>query len=450
MSDATATTNGVKVNKFDGDGVPFKAKLIGMEDLSIDRDEKVCLDSMIKLKAMVRVRGEHKQKLQLNLTMNGIKVYDDTTKVQIASHEVERVSFVVLDPRDQRAFGYVYNTSDDRHQFWAIKTERQAALTVLAMKELFETAFEEFTKSEKAKAQVNQTTVSTNVTGSTQVQQSVFPTVPALSSPVTSSPPVAPVGEILWGDEPAIPSFPPVPPVQTSQQLPPQQSVPAGDLWGMDDPVIPPTQPPSDSLSDLFDSLGPPPPPPVTTTAVPRIPTIPTMPTVPSIPVTNQQAPTTAPTTDIFSMFASPAPTSNVNNSMFVQSPPRPSTIAQPQQQQQQQLQQSNLLFSSPTPAFVPQQQQQPNLLFSTPAPVIVPQQQTLQQPNLLFSTPAPAIVPQQQQNLLFSTPLPTPTLLNQQQPSQPNLLMSTPAPAVIPPTATKPVDEFDLLGAFS
>ena len=69
----------------------------------------------------------------------------------IASHEVERVSFVVLDPRDQRAFGYVYNTSDDRHQFWAIKTERQAATTVLALKELFETAFEEFTKAEKEK-----------------------------------------------------------------------------------------------------------------------------------------------------------------------------------------------------------------------------------------------------------------------------------------------------------
>jgi hypothetical protein len=63
-----------------------------------------------------------------------------------------------LDPRDNRAFGYVYNTSDDRHQFWAIKTERIAATTVLALKELFEVAFEQFTNSEKAKAEANQAT----------------------------------------------------------------------------------------------------------------------------------------------------------------------------------------------------------------------------------------------------------------------------------------------------
>jgi len=63
-----------------------------------------------------------------------------------------------LDPRDNRAFGYVYNTTDDRHQFWAIKTERAAGTTVLALKELFETAFEQFTNSEKAKAEVNQAT----------------------------------------------------------------------------------------------------------------------------------------------------------------------------------------------------------------------------------------------------------------------------------------------------
>jgi hypothetical protein len=53
-----------------------------MEDLSLDRDEKLCLDSMFKLKAAVIARGEHKQKIQLNLTLNGIRVYDDATKVK--------------------------------------------------------------------------------------------------------------------------------------------------------------------------------------------------------------------------------------------------------------------------------------------------------------------------------------------------------------------------------
>jgi hypothetical protein len=52
-----------------------------MEDLSVDRDEKICLDSIFKLKAVVRARGEHKQRIQVNLTMDAVKVFDDATKV---------------------------------------------------------------------------------------------------------------------------------------------------------------------------------------------------------------------------------------------------------------------------------------------------------------------------------------------------------------------------------
>jgi disabled family protein 2 len=90
MSDASVsspetptTSNKSNAKKFEGDGVSFKGKLIGMEDLSIDRDEKICLDSMFKLKAVVRARGEHKQKIQLNLTMSAVRIIDDTTKVFI-------------------------------------------------------------------------------------------------------------------------------------------------------------------------------------------------------------------------------------------------------------------------------------------------------------------------------------------------------------------------------
>ncbi|CAF3470706.1 unnamed protein product, partial [Rotaria sp. Silwood2] len=157
----TTTSNGFHAKKFEGDGLPFKAKLIGMEDLSIDRDEKICLDSMFKLKAVVRARGEHKQRIELNITMSALKVIDDATKAQIAIHEIERISFVVIDPRDLHAFGYIYNTSDGRHQFWAIKTERVAAVTVLALKEAFELAFEQYTNAEKAEL-LNESTVTSS------------------------------------------------------------------------------------------------------------------------------------------------------------------------------------------------------------------------------------------------------------------------------------------------
>lgn len=52
-----------------------------MEDIQIDRDEKLCLDSMFKLKAVAKARGEHKQRVQLQLTVDSVKMIDEQTKV---------------------------------------------------------------------------------------------------------------------------------------------------------------------------------------------------------------------------------------------------------------------------------------------------------------------------------------------------------------------------------
>lgn len=171
-SPSSPTTGNLNAKKYEGDGLSFKGKLIGMEDLHVDRDERTCLDAMFKLKAVVKARGEHKQRVQLNLTMTAVNIIDDTTKAQIVSHAIERISFVVIDPRDTRAFGYVFNTVDNRHQFWAIKTERAAAATVLALKELFEIAFEQFTntKDTKQAGTTSNSTVTTTTTTTTQVK----------------------------------------------------------------------------------------------------------------------------------------------------------------------------------------------------------------------------------------------------------------------------------------
>jgi hypothetical protein len=67
-----------------------------------------------------------------------------------------------MDPRDPRAFGYIYNTTDDRHQFWAIKTERLAHTVVFAIKDLFEEAYKHMSDADKAEIQAKQT-ISTTV-----------------------------------------------------------------------------------------------------------------------------------------------------------------------------------------------------------------------------------------------------------------------------------------------
>lgn len=93
---------------------------------------------------------------------------------------------MVIDPRDTRAFGYIYNTSDDRHQFWAIKTERSAAVTVLALKELFEAAFEQFTQQQNGGTEAAKPPVASPVSPAT-----VAIAQTAAATPVTPSPPLA-------------------------------------------------------------------------------------------------------------------------------------------------------------------------------------------------------------------------------------------------------------------
>lgn len=93
----TTPTSPNGATKFQGEGLVFKAKLIGMEDLPVDRDEKACLESMFKLKAVAKARGEHKQRIQMNLTMSSVKVTDETTKVEEKRTRKSFSSFVRFD-----------------------------------------------------------------------------------------------------------------------------------------------------------------------------------------------------------------------------------------------------------------------------------------------------------------------------------------------------------------
>lgn len=54
----------------------------GMEDLTVQDNEQECLEAFNRLKASVRVHGEHKQKVQMNLGVNGIQLIDELTQVR--------------------------------------------------------------------------------------------------------------------------------------------------------------------------------------------------------------------------------------------------------------------------------------------------------------------------------------------------------------------------------
>ncbi|NXM23574.1 DAB2 protein, partial [Oxyruncus cristatus] len=145
--------------RFKGDGVKYKAKLIGIDDVPEARGDKMSQDSMMKLKGMAvaaRSQGQHKQKIWVNISLSGIKIIDEKTGVIEHEHPVNKISFIARDVTDNRAFGYICG-GEGQHQFFAIKTAQQAEPLVVDLKDLFQLIYnmkkkeeEESKKSEEA------------------------------------------------------------------------------------------------------------------------------------------------------------------------------------------------------------------------------------------------------------------------------------------------------------
>ncbi|XDV20689.1 hypothetical protein PO909_025978 [Leuciscus waleckii] len=138
--------------RFQGDGVRYKAKLIGVDDVPEARGDKMCQDSMMKLKGMAiaaRSQGKHKQRIWVNISLTGIKIVDERTGVIEHEHVVNKISFIARDVTDNRAFGYVCG-AEGQHQFFAVKTSQQAESLVIDLKDLFQLIFNMKKKEQEA------------------------------------------------------------------------------------------------------------------------------------------------------------------------------------------------------------------------------------------------------------------------------------------------------------
>ncbi|XP_074851726.1 disabled homolog 2 isoform X1 [Carettochelys insculpta] len=139
--------------RFKGDGVRYKAKLIGIDDVPEARGDKMSQDSMMKLKGMAvaaRSQGQHKQRIWVNISLSGIKIIDEKTGVIEHEHPVNKISFIARDVTDNRAFGYVCG-GEGQHQFFAIKTAQQAEPLVVDLKDLFQVIYNLKKKEEEDK-----------------------------------------------------------------------------------------------------------------------------------------------------------------------------------------------------------------------------------------------------------------------------------------------------------
>ncbi|XP_058871181.1 disabled homolog 2-like isoform X1 [Acipenser ruthenus] len=114
--------------RFQGEGVRYKAKLIGIDTVPEAQGDKMCLDSMMKLKGRevaARNSGQHKQRIWLKVSAAGIQIIDEKSGHAAHTHPNEHISFIKKDETDPRAFAYVF-AQDGTYTLLSIKTANSA------------------------------------------------------------------------------------------------------------------------------------------------------------------------------------------------------------------------------------------------------------------------------------------------------------------------------------
>lgn len=72
--------------RFLGEGVSFKAKLIGILEVSEARGDRMCQAALADLKMAIRAAGEHKQRIAVQVSIDGLRLRDEKTGVSEIIH----------------------------------------------------------------------------------------------------------------------------------------------------------------------------------------------------------------------------------------------------------------------------------------------------------------------------------------------------------------------------
>ncbi|PWA21266.1 disabled homolog 2-like isoform X3 [Gambusia affinis] len=209
--------------RYEGDGVRYKAKLIGLDPLPDPQGEKMLLDSMMKLKGFevsARKQGQHKMRIWLKISSSGLKILDERTGMVLHDHHRSRISSVTKDKSDPRALAYIYR-HEDAHILFYIKAGHQADPIILDIMEVCRRAEQQET------SQQHQPTASQNISLVTLTDGPASPETTSSSNELLE----------IFSPDPLTPNIPPV-----SQPESPHPILSTAQLLSMF-----PTQPPGGS-----------------------------------------------------------------------------------------------------------------------------------------------------------------------------------------------------------
>ncbi|CAD6216223.1 GSCOCG00011296001-RA-CDS, partial [Cotesia congregata] len=81
--------------RFLGEGISFKAKLIGILEVSEARGDRMCQAALADLKMAIRAAGEHKQRIIVQISIDGLRLRDEKSGLRgtYFQHQIRIIVF---------------------------------------------------------------------------------------------------------------------------------------------------------------------------------------------------------------------------------------------------------------------------------------------------------------------------------------------------------------------
>ncbi|XP_023192373.1 PTB domain-containing engulfment adapter protein 1 isoform X2 [Xiphophorus maculatus] len=131
--------------------IPYNAKFLGNTEVEAPKGTEVVKDAVRKLKFQRHIKkseGQKIPKVELQISIYGVKILDPKTKDVQHNCQLHRISFCADDKTDKRIFTFICKDSEsNKHLCYVFDSEKCAEEITLTIGQAFDLAYKKFLES---------------------------------------------------------------------------------------------------------------------------------------------------------------------------------------------------------------------------------------------------------------------------------------------------------------
>uniref|UniRef100_A0A8D0E169 PTB domain-containing engulfment adapter protein 1 n=1 Tax=Salvator merianae TaxID=96440 RepID=A0A8D0E169_SALMN len=131
--------------------IPYNAKFLGSTEVEQPKGTEVVRDAVRKLKFARHIKkseGQKTPKVELQISIYGVKILDPKTKEVQHNCQLHRISFCADDKTDKRIFTFICKDSEsNKHLCYVFDSEKCAEEITLTIGQAFDLAYRKFLES---------------------------------------------------------------------------------------------------------------------------------------------------------------------------------------------------------------------------------------------------------------------------------------------------------------